>query len=149
MHARDYRDIVGGLALILLGVFAVIYAWATLNLGTVSRMGPGLFPVALGCILAVLGLAILVPALFRTGEKMDIDLRSAAAILGSILTFALLVETFGLIPAIAVLIAVASRADNKVSLVEGTALVVALSVIATLIFKVGLGLQVSLFAWPF
>jgi hypothetical protein len=149
MHARDYRDIVGGLALVAIGSFAAIYAWATMTLGTVTRMGPGMFPMALGFILTSLGLAILVPALFRAGERMDIDFRSAAAILGSILVFALMIETFGMIPAIAVLIVIASRADSKVSLLEAVALVVTLSVITTLIFQVGLGLQVSLFAWPF
>lgn len=148
MPARDYRDIFGGAALILIGVFAVIYALTTMALGTVSSMGPGMFPTGLGVILAGFGVAILVSAMLRTAEMPIVDIRSLAAICASILIFAIMVRPFGLIPAIVVQTLAASRADSKLSLI-GTAVVAAsLALGATLIFRTGLGMQIAAIAWP-
>ena len=148
MPGKDYRDIFRGAVLVLLGGGAAIHALATLNLGTVAQMGPGMFPAALGALLGALGVAILVPALFRSGEIPSVDLRSLAAVSASILVFALIVQPFGLIPAVVALTFVASWADSRLSLLGTTILAACLSVGATLIFQIGLGLQFSAFNWP-
>lgn len=148
MPARDYRDIIGGSALTLIGVFATIHGLVSLNLGTLSNMGPGMFPAALGVILAAIGVAILIPAIFRAAEMPDVDMRSFAAISASILAFAVMVQPFGLIPAIVVLTFVASRADSKLSPIGLVIVAVGLSVGATLIFRTGLGMSTAAIAWP-
>ena len=66
MRQKDSIDIIGGLLLTATGLFAVIYA-QTYTFGTLSRMGPGYFPVVLGAVLAVLGLLVAIPAWFRVG----------------------------------------------------------------------------------
>src|SRR5260221_3068998 len=51
------KDYIGGALVILLGTGAVAIG-RTYEIGKLSRMGPGFFPVALGCILALPGAAI-------------------------------------------------------------------------------------------
>lgn len=148
MRSRDYQDIVSGAVLILIGVFATIHALTSLSLGTISRMGPGMFPAAIGFILAIFGAVILVPALFRAGEFPRIDIRSFASIFASILAFAMIIRPFGMIPAIIALTLIASRADSKLSLFHTAILAAGLSLGSTLIFQVALGVPVAAFAWP-
>lgn len=148
MSARNYRDILGGLALMLVGAFAAIHAATYLNVGTIARMGPGLFPAALGVILAGFGVVIAISALFRDANMESVDLRSFLAISGSVVAFAATVQSFGFAPAIIVTALVASRADSKLSLVATLILGVVLAVVATLIFQVGLRVQVPIVAWP-
>ena len=66
----------------------------------------------------------------------------------SVLAFALLVLSFGLVPAIIVQSVLAGISDCKLSLREFAATGRGLSVGATLIFKVGLGVILPAFAWP-
>lgn len=148
MANKDYGDIIGGGALIGVGGFIALHAVTTLSLGTVSRMGPGMFPAALGVILAVLGAVILVPALFRQGEVLKVDLRSLVSVAGAMLAFVLLVEPFGLIPAILVLTLIATRADDKLGWLGSGILAVALALGAVLIFHVGLDLHLPILNWP-
>lgn len=148
MPTRDYQDIIGGAALILTGAFVTAYALATLSMGTITEMGPGMFPAALGVILAGLGVAVLVPAIFRAGEMPGVDLRSLLTISFSILAFAVILRPFGLIPAIVVSTLVASRADSKMSLPGVVLLAAGLALGATLIFRVGLGVLIPILAWP-
>lgn len=148
MPTRDYRDLLGGCALLIIGSVAAIYSLMTLHLGTLSRMGPGMFPTSLGVILAVFGLILLVQAMFRTGEMPRGDLRSFLAICTSIFAFAVMIRPFGLLPAIVALTFIASRADGKLSL-KGTAILAGLlSAGSFLIFRTGLDLPITLFAWP-
>jgi hypothetical protein len=148
MLTRDYRDIFGGGFLAILGASAALYAMTTLNVGTVAHMGPGMFPVAMGCILMVLGFAVLLPALFRTGERPNIDVRSLLMILVSVLAFALMIRPFGIVPAIIVQTVLSSCADSKLSLLGTAVLASCIAFGAALIFKVGLGIPVAAVNWP-
>lgn len=147
MWARDYRDIIGGGLLILLGIATLIYCLAGLRLGTFARMGPGFFPAALGVILLGLGLAILVPALFRGGEPVRPDFRTLFFLTAGVLAFAALIRPFGLIPATAVLTVIVCQA-SAMSIKAVVITAAALSLTATLLFPVALGLQVSPVNWP-
>lgn len=148
MHSRDYRDIIGGMVLIVIGAGAAIYAAMSLRFGTVTNMGPGMFPAALGMLLAGFGAVILVPAFCRGGDLPEIEWRPLIVVLLAMLAFALIVQPFGMVPAIVVMTLIASRADRKLSPLALSILIVALSLTATLIFQVALGLQLRAFSWP-
>ena len=149
MQKRDLKDILAGAVLIALGLPGAAYALATLPLGTLRRMGPGMFPAALGLILALFGLAILIPALLREGPPMRrVDYRSLFYIMASVLAFALLVDPFGLFPAIAALAVIASRADSKLPIPGTLILASGLALISVLLFEVGLGMPIEAFKWP-
>lgn len=148
MRKVDYRDIVGGGFLIVVGALAAIHAASTLDLGTVFQMGSGMLPTALGCMLVVGGLAILVPALFRAGSLPKGDFRATAVVMISILVFGLMIDTFGIVPATVVSTAVVTRADSRLSWKATASLGAGLAVGVVLIFEIGLDMPVKIFAWP-
>jgi hypothetical protein len=147
MHRRDYRDIIGGTTLVLGGVFVVAYATSQLQIGSLGRMGPGLFPAALGVLLCFFGILLAVPALFRPGTLPTIELRSLVFVLASILVFGLTIRRFGVAPAVIALTLVAALADRQFPWLKAVALAVALAVIAVLIFNVGLEIPVEAIRW--
>lgn len=151
MLSRDYKDILGGGVLIAVGLFAAVYAVLHLTIGPISRMGPGMFPAVAGILLAVLGLAIFIPALFRrapAGALAQFDFRSLLAISGGILSFAVLLQPFGLVPAIVAQTLIASRADSKLTIFGAGILACFLSLGMVLLFKIGLGVPVAILNWP-
>lgn len=149
MLSRDYRDILGGALLLLTGVFMALYAMNHYQLGTLRTMGPGLFPTVIGWLLAFFGLLLSVSGFFRTGVKPEIPIVTPAIVLASILAFALIVRPFGVIPAILAVTAISSVADLKFRPVVTVVLCVVLSLVAYLIFQVGLKLPMAMFSWPF
>lgn len=149
MLARDYRDVAGGLMLTLGGLAFSLYALGHYEFGTLQRMGPGFFPAMLGLVLAVLGAAQLVPALFRQGKSPEFRGRSFVAVLLSVAAFALLIRPLGLLPAIAAVIALSSFAERKFNIRAVILQIVLLSALSWVVFKVGLNMSLSLFSWPF
>ncbi|MGV6872389.1 tripartite tricarboxylate transporter TctB family protein [Pseudochelatococcus sp. B33] len=148
MYRRDYRDIVGGAALVIIGGFTVFHAFTSLRLGSMVNMGPGMFPAVLGVVLVIFGFILMIPAWFRAGTGREVDFRSLASVVASILAFGLLMRPLGMIPAITALTLIASRADSKLSLGGVLILAATLSVGAYLIFSVGLRMPIVIFAWP-
>ncbi|KDC76294.1 tripartite tricarboxylate transporter TctB family protein [Bordetella bronchiseptica MBORD635] len=94
------------------------------------------------------GVMILIPALLRAGPMPVLEIRPLFWVSLSVLAFALLVLSFGLVPAIIVQSVLAGISDCKLSLRNSLLLAGGLSVGATLIFKVGLGVILPAFAWP-
>lgn len=148
MYRRDYRDIAGGGLLLLLGAWIAWYALGTLDMGTLRRMGPGLFPVGVGTILSVFGAAIMVPAFARRGTLEAVEIRSTICVLASLAVFGLLVRPYGLAPAIAGLIVTATLAETRFRPLSILASILVLSTAAYLIFSKGLGLPLVMARWP-
>jgi hypothetical protein len=149
MYQRDYRDIAGGALLLLTGIMIAWYASATLDFGTVRRMGPGMFPMSIGVILAVFGIALMIPAFFRAGDFDAVEWRSAIAVLAGVGAFALAIRPLGLVPAIVSLLVVSSLAERRFRPVSLLVMCVTLPLAAYLIFRVGLGLPLAMARWPF
>lgn len=149
MLSRDYRDIVGGLMLMLFGAWVAWYASDHYELGRLRRMGPGMFPVILGFVLAGFGLAIAVPACFRSGTRPDIRVWTPIFVTAGVAGFALTIKPFGLIPAIIAVTVISSMAELRVRPVSLALLCASLSLISFLIFRVALGLPMPMFRWPF
>lgn len=144
MRSRDIKDIVGGLCLIAIGVFAAVYA-QRYPIGEVRNMGPGFFPVALGVLLAVLGVIVTVPAMFRSGEPIRFDGKGFLWIMASVMVFAFGLTTFGLVAATVTSVLVASMAST---LAWRTRLVLAavVAAITWIVFSLGLGMPIPV--WP-
>ena len=149
MSRLDIRELAGGLFLALTGSVFALYAILNYSIGTVTRMGPGMMPMALGVLLAVFGLIVIVSAFLKEPETGEIRVAVPMMILASVLVFALLISAFGLVPAVIGCVVVASSAEMKIQPVFSLALAAALSVLSWLIFVVALQLPVSLFDWPF
>ncbi len=149
MLSRDYKDIVGGALLFVTGATFAWYAAGHYELGTLRRMGPGMFPMGLGVILAVFGVLLAVPAFFRPGVRPEIRVWSPVFVLAGTAAFALVIRPFGLIPAICAVVIISSFAELKVRPVSLAILCAVLCAIAYGVFRVGLGLALPMFRWPF
>jgi hypothetical protein len=146
MHKRDSRDIIGGLGLAAIGLFAVIYG-QRYEFGDLNRMGPGYFPVALGALLAALGVLIALPAFFRRGEPITVAWKTFALVMASIVVFAFTLKLLGVILSTALAVIVASMADNG-STWKGRLLTAAgIALVTWLVFKFGLGMVLPTWPW--
>lgn len=146
---RDYRDIVAGVALSVFGLSAAVYAVSKYSMGTIKRMGPGMTPVSLGVILAIFGIVIAFPALSRKGQSVAPRFRSWIALSTSIICFALMIDTLGLVPAVFSTAIIATFAEKQISLKQATILGAALSFVTWAIFILGLDLPIAAFDWRF
>lgn len=145
MSNRDLGDILGGLLMMGVGLFAMYYA-QRYNFGTLRQMGPGFFPVVLGGALTVLGAFILLPALRRPGPPIEVNLRTAGLVLGAIIVFGALLRPMGLPVATMAAVLLASMAERGFPWLGRLVLAVAVAVAVLLIFRVGLGMNVPV--WP-
>ncbi|MEZ7848438.1 MAG: hypothetical protein ACI9LD_001391 [Polaromonas sp.] len=148
MNKRDSTDLIGGLFLTALGLFFVIYA-QRYNMGTLNRMGPAYFPIALGAVLAFLGLLIAVPAWFRAGVGPEVSWKTLFIVIGSVVLFGATLQTMGLVFACMTTLLVASLADNDISWRERALLMVAVPPIIYFIFIFGLGMTVPVWPWSY
>ena len=148
MRVRDARDIVAGGLLVLLGLWIGFHAISNFDIGTPSRMGPGMFPASLGFLLAGLGALIAIPAFFRSGTLPEIHWRPFFFLSIGTLAFALTVTRFGMLPAVALLTVLTVLSDNKVSALQAVLLAAGLPLLAWLIFRLGLGIALEPFRWP-
>ena len=148
MRRVDYRDLIGGGLITIAGAAAMYHSLTAFTVGTAARMGPGYFPALVGGLLMLCGVMILIPALLRAGPMPVLEFRPLFWISLSVLAFALLVLPFGLVPAIIAQSVLAGISDCKLSWRSSLILAGSLSVGATLVFKVGLGVILPAFAWP-
>lgn len=147
MRPADSRSLIGGAIMIAAGAGVALHAGTHLNLGTMQRMGPGMFPTALGIILAGLGLLTVVTAFGRTGRAGRPEIGPALAVLGGLALFALTIDRFGLLVAIPLLVVVSSLASRRRRPVPLVLLTAALCLAAWVIFVAGFNLPVSLLKW--
>ena len=132
MRKLDFRDVLGGGLLVIVGLAIAIFATAEYELGTPGQMGPGMFPVTLGYVLAALGLAIAIPACFRAGAPLQFEVRPLLACLFGIVLFALSIERLGLLAAIFALVLSAAMASDRVHFRSALILAACLAIMASL-----------------
>lgn len=143
---RDWPDIWGGLALAALGASASGWALAHYEIGTLRRMGPGLFPVTLGAALAALGLIVALPAWRRAGTTTPVQPQAAAAVLASILIFGFGLSRFGLVGATAASVLVATVPAPRPGWLWRVLLTAAVTGLTVVVFSFGLRMTLPL--WP-
>lgn len=147
MQDRNIRDIAAGAVMLGIGLFVALYALANYPLGTLNRMGPGMLPMSLGAVLAMLGAGVGIHAFFHEGGRIEVDIRPLVAVLASVASFALTAERFGMVPAIVITTGIAALADTKLNLFKAAILAICLSVFCAAVFVFGLGIQLQLFRW--
>ncbi|WFE75862.1 tripartite tricarboxylate transporter TctB family protein [Roseinatronobacter sp. S2] len=143
---RDWPDIFGGVILAAIGVGAALWAAMYYDIGTLRRMGPGAFPVVLGCALFVLGMVIAVPAMGRTAAAPKVEPAAAVAVLAAIVIFALCLSRLGLAGATAAAVLVATLPAPRKGWVWRVVLAAVVTVLTVLVFSVGL--RMTLPVWP-
>ncbi len=157
MRIKSQKDFAAGLMFTIVGI---AFAWGatTYTIGEGARMGPGYFPLALGSLLALLGLGITFGALVvetEDGDKIGtIAWRPLGYIIGANVLFGVLlagvprfgIPAFGMIVAIYGLTIVAALASDEFKLKEVLALATVLAILSYLAFVKLLNLQFPV--WP-
>ena len=146
LRVQSPRDVGGALLLI---VIAGLLWWGqrSLRMGTAVNMGPAYVPNILAwCILGV-GILLIFRSLRVSGPKLKaFAWRPLITVIGSLLVFAALIESAGLVSAgvATVMICAAAIAGYRW---KSTALLAAtLTAFSIALFKVGLGLAMTV--WP-
>ncbi len=138
------KDFLSGLMFIAFGLIA-LYFGQKLALGTPVRMGPGYVPRMLSLILLGLGVIICIVALVAGSEPVEKPKwKPITLVTIGVVCFALLFERAGLLPALVVLILIASLANDEFKLIEVIGNMVVLAVLCTVVFKVGLSMNISI-----
>ena len=137
------KDFLSGLMFIVFGLTA-LYFGHHLAVGTTVRMGPGYVPRMLSYILLGFGGLICVMALFTPGEQVETPKwKPITMVTIGIILFALLLERAGMVPALAALVLVASLGGDEFKLTEVIANMVVLAILCIIVFKLGLGMNIS------
>ncbi|MEA2731619.1 MAG: putative tricarboxylic transport rane protein [Acetobacteraceae bacterium] len=146
---RDTAGFVAGVLFLLVGL-AAIGVSGGYTVGTLLHMGPGYFPVVLGALLVIIGVASMVRAVAVTTMTPDtaavrIALRPLLVVGAAVLVFAGGIDRIGLIPSVFATALLACMAGPKPKLLEGGLIAAALSAMAAGIFFYGLKLPFTLF----
>jgi putative tricarboxylic transport membrane protein len=142
-------NVVGGAALIVASA-AALFSAGGLDTGTLSDIGPALFPRALATLLLILGAAILVSGLGRQSNSEGLQpwkLRPIICILGGILLFGLTVRSIGIVFAAPLALLTAGFATAETKWGQLLVFVVALTIFCSVLFRIVLGLPIPLAPW--
>jgi len=157
MRIKSQKDFFSGLLFIAVGI---AFAWGATSykVGEAARMGPGYFPLWLGILMAVVGIAVTFTALTIETEDGDrigkFAWRPLFFVILSNLMFGVLLgglpsiglPYMGLSAAIIALTFIAALASNEFNFKEVLILAIVLAVSCYLTFIVALKLQFP--AWP-
>ena len=129
------QNLLAGLFLI---VIAVVTAWqaSVLPMGTLRHIGPGLVPMALAGIIALIGVALLVS--WARGERTKTGrwpMRGPLFILGSAVVFGLAVRPLGLAVAGPLLVFVGALASHETRWSEIVLFAVGMTIFCLVLFK--------------
>ncbi|MCH8859034.1 MAG: tripartite tricarboxylate transporter TctB family protein [Proteobacteria bacterium] len=140
------RDVAAGLFLLAFGAVIVTGA-AGLRIGTPTRMGAGFLPLALGLLLALVGLVLTVQGA-RSADLLPkiVSLRPLIALILAFLVFALMVEEAGLALSTFVVVIVSGFATPGRKWRETVLYAALLALFAVLLFVVLLKLPLTV--WP-
>jgi hypothetical protein len=157
MKIKNQKNFFSGLMFTGIGI-AFVLGSASYSVGVASRMGPGYFPLLLGVLLTILGIAITFQALVLKTDDADRigswAWRPLSFILGANLAFGILLTglpslgmpAMGMILGTYVLTIIASLASRQFKIREVLILATTLAVGSYLVFVVLLKLQIP--AWP-
>ena len=146
---RFNKDRVSAALLILLGL-GIVAEGLTYRMGTLTRMGAGFIPVALGVLLALVGVAIGLtaePGDFGDAKTVPTEWRGWLCILGAVFAFVGFGVYGGLVPATFASVFIAAMGDKGNRVRDAALLAAGITVAGVLIFNLGLTLQFPLFAW--
>jgi hypothetical protein len=147
MRIRNPTDFWTGLLFGGFGLFMAVYAALNYSLGSAVRMGPGYFPVWVGGLVALLGVALALRSLRIEGPPLPrLRARPVAFVLGASIAFGYLLKPLGLVLAAVVLVVASAFGGHEFRWKEVALLAVGLAAFAVAVFVYGLGLPFPL--WP-
>jgi hypothetical protein len=146
-HRRDYY---AGALMVLVGGGAAVVG-SQYQLGSLTRMGPGFFPTALGVLLALLGIAIAGTAATTPAPTASEapaarpDWRGWLCITAGALLFIGLAKYAGLVAATFACVFVAALGDRQNTIKEAALLAIGLTIFGTIVFSYVLKIEIPVF----
>ncbi len=144
------KDYYAGALMLLFGLYA-IFQGRMYPIGTLSRMGPGYFPVALGVILSLIGIAIAATARSNIPEGEEKPLppewRGWICIIASVIAFIVIGRYGGLLPATFAVVFISALGDRDNTWKDALILSIGMVIIAVVVFWWALQMQFPLFQW--
>lgn len=139
------KDLLAGLVFVGFGVAFAVGA-TSYDIGTPLRMGPGYFPLALGGLLAVLGVVVVVKGLVagEEGQIGAIPWKAIVLVTAAVVFFGLTVRGLGVVPALLVTTLLSGFAGDRPGIVLPLVIAVGLTIVSILIFVIGLRLPLPL-----
>lgn len=141
------RDVVAGLAVL---VVAAAAAWqgSALTMGTPRHMGPGMVPLVLSALIALIGAILVGIGLREMHPYRDRwPLRGPVFILGAAVVFGLLIRPLGLAVAGPLLVIVGGFASDETRWSEILLFAIGMTVFCVVLFKYLLSLPIPLAPW--
>jgi len=142
----DAVELTGGL-IVFAGGCAVAIGASSYQVGELTRMGPGYFPLAVGIVLALLGLGLILGSRTATLSLPAFTLRPVLAIFAGLVFFGLTIERFGLVPSTLGLVILTSLAQDRPSLLMIGATAAFLIVFSVGIFIYALAIPIPAIRW--
>ena len=156
-HTSWAEDVAGGCVVVAVG-FGAVLVGRTYGIGTLRRMEPGFFPVALGVFLCCLGLAMVVVALNRRPRETPAeggatfrlpDMRGSLCIVLGVLAFLFAGQVAGLAPAAFSCVFLSALGDRTMTWRRALVFALVAAVLGTLLFSVILAVQMPIIVgWP-
>ena len=153
------KDHLGGALLLVTGV-AVVVAGVGYGTGTLRQMGSGFLPVVMGVSMAAIGVALLASARRApAGATLEppaemahlagpvVQWRGWLCIVAGVLSFVVLGQHGGLVPASFVSVFVAALGDRGNTWRAAAGLAALMTALGVVVFHFGLHLLLPLFTW--
>ncbi len=152
------REFYAGSLMVLIGAFAFVVS-PYYGMGTLMRMGSGFFPLLLGAALVINGLLIIAVGLWpkSKSEEKEEDILSSLPermewrgwifVLGGPVTFVILGDHFGLIPAAFGCVFVSALGDRASTLKQAIVLGICVSLVGGFVFSYLIQLPFPMLAW--
>ena len=144
------RELMSAALLMAIGI-ATAVGGSNYTIGSLARMGPGFFPVALGVLLVILSLLmVLTPVSLedRLAEDQPApEYRAWACVALGVIAFIVLGTYGGLVPGTLTLVLISALGDQRNTLKSALALAAGVTAAAVLLFKLVLELQIPLLTW--
>lgn len=141
---RHGKDFFSGLILVSFGGITVLES-LRYEMGSAARMQAGYFPCILGGILSLLGLTLVFRSFVIRGEPVKaLAYRPLIMVTASVIAFAFLLESWGLIIATMALVFLCSLGRREFRLGEVFLLYICLIVLSTGLFVFGLGVTLKI-----
>ena len=148
MLIRNRRAFAAGALFLVVSIFYFVMSF-NYAAGTPARMGPGFFPRMVSILFGLVAVGILIGSVSSKAKIEGLekwDIKSLLWISGSVALFGLLLPTFGLVVALAVLVIVASLASPEFGWRGAVINTVVLVVFCVAVFVYGISLQFPV--WP-
>lgn len=149
LFAANRRDLYGGLIIAAFGLLGVGEGYR-LGVGSLSKMGPGYVPMALGFIMVGLGVMMMFSHRKEVALEFEVvfdqpEWRGWLCIIGGGVSFILLGQYAGLVPAAFFSVFIAAMGDRTASVKEAILLSIGTTVFGVVLFYYLLSIPIPLF----